>query len=41
MNLERPDLTGIDPDVRAYIEALEAALAGGRRPRAVTPVADE
>lgn len=41
MNLERPDLTGIDPDVLAYIEALEAALVGGRRPRAVTPVADE
>ncbi len=36
MNLERPDLTGVEPDVLAYIEALEAALAGTRRPRAMT-----
>ncbi|MBN1922311.1 MAG: hypothetical protein JW892_13770 [Anaerolineae bacterium] len=44
MNLERPDLTGVDPDVLAYIEALEAALeaapASTRRPRAVAPAPD-
>jgi DNA gyrase subunit A len=27
MNLERPDLSGVAPDVRAYIEALETELA--------------
>ncbi len=27
MSLERPDLSGVAPEVRAYIEALEAALA--------------
>ncbi|MCZ7667932.1 MAG: hypothetical protein M5U34_12430 [Chloroflexi bacterium] len=26
MNLERPDLTGVDPEVAAYIEALEMQL---------------
>ncbi len=40
MELERPDLTGIDPDVVAYIEALEATLAGRKaapRTAEVTP----
>lgn len=37
MVLERPDLSGVDLDVMAYIEALEATLAGQRRPRTVTP----
>jgi hypothetical protein len=27
MELTRPDLTAVDPQVRAYIEALEADLA--------------
>jgi DNA gyrase subunit A len=31
MELERPDLDGLDPEVVAYIEALEAALASGVR----------
>ena len=26
-NFQRPDLSGVDPNVRAYIEALEAELA--------------
>jgi DNA gyrase subunit A len=32
MNLERPDLSGVDPALRAYVEALEAELARVRRP---------
>lgn len=35
MNLNRPDLTGVDPAIRAYIEALEAELEqrrGGKSP---------
>ncbi|MFQ5398871.1 MAG: DNA gyrase C-terminal beta-propeller domain-containing protein [Anaerolineae bacterium] len=35
MNMQRPDLSGIEPEVRAYIEALEAEVArlspGGRQ----------
>ncbi len=31
MELERPDLDGVDPEVVAYIEALEAAVAGVTR----------
>lgn len=43
MQLERPDLAGISPEVLAYIEALEAALAendeeGGRTPRQEAPL---
>ena len=31
MNLERPDLSLVSPDVKAYIEALEAELATRRK----------
>ena len=31
MNLERPDLSLVSPDVKAYIEALEAELAATRK----------
>ena len=45
MTLERPDLTGVAPDIVAYIEALELALetvsAGPRRARAITPLAED
>lgn len=45
MVLERPDLSGVEPEVLAYIEALEAALEaappGTRRSRTVTPVVNE
>lgn len=43
MNLERPDLTLVSPAVRAYIEALEAALTAAHKspPRARESVADE
>ena len=43
MNLERPDLSLVSPDVRAYIEALEAELAATRKspPRARESFADE
>jgi DNA gyrase subunit A len=39
MEFERPDLDGVNPEVVAYIEALEAAVAGkGRR---ATPIYEE
>ena len=43
MNLERPDLSLVSPDVKAYIEALEAELAATRKspPRARESFADE
>ena len=43
MNLERPDLSLVSPDVRAYVEALEAELAATRRSpsRVRESVADE
>lgn len=47
MNVERPDLDTLDPDVRAYIEALEAELdrlrRGRNQPRreAAEPVSSE
>jgi DNA gyrase subunit A len=39
MDLERPDLEGVDPEVVAYIEALEAAVAGAGRRGGVTRTA--
>lgn len=41
MTVERPDLTGVDPEILAYIEALETALAGTRRQRPAAPVLEE
>ena len=43
MNLDRPDLSLVSPDVRAYIEALETELAATRKapPRARESSADE
>jgi hypothetical protein len=43
MQLERPDLSGVSPEVLAYIEALEAALddadeEGSRSPRQEAPL---
>lgn len=39
MHLSRPDLTGVAPEIVAYIEALEAALAGQQRAHRAVPEA--
>lgn len=40
MNLERPDLSQIDPEIRAYIEALETELEELRQPTDTSTASD-